>query len=226
MRSQFLSTNWLFSLLTAFCRHVTRALFCRAGRTFGTCWQVQGIWERKTGEDVPALHHAATKEVNGTHEVVTYYGAGDEVIRAHEVDFKLENRDGVKIFTFSNWTGTAGPDKGPRGRKPSQPHLSRGRQTSSHRGVGFSTGPGAAFAAADDVGEKAGTRRRGGRGTQGIAGNMACRRRTKAAPIPRTLPAMRLTFNGDDFRDPQGKTGLPQRRCAGRPRRRCPSRST
>ena len=73
--------------------------------------KVEGTWERKTGDDVPGLHRA-TKVVIGTHEVVTYYGAGDEVLRAHEVDFKLENRDGVKIFTFSNWTGTAGPDKG------------------------------------------------------------------------------------------------------------------
>src|SRR5438105_14275991 len=65
--------------------------------------QIQGFWERKTGEDVPGIARA-TKEIRGSHETVTYYGEGDKVLRAHEVDLKVERRAGIRIFTYSNWT--------------------------------------------------------------------------------------------------------------------------
>ena len=73
--------------------------------------KVQGLWERKTGEDVPGLHRA-TKEIKGTHEVITYYGVGDEILAAHEVDFRLEVREGMKIFTFFNREATARSGQG------------------------------------------------------------------------------------------------------------------
>src|SRR6266478_6606441 len=58
--------------------------------------QVQGFWERKTGEDVPGMLRA-TKDIRGNHETVTYYGEGDKVLRAHEVDLRVDRRDGVRI---------------------------------------------------------------------------------------------------------------------------------
>jgi uncharacterized protein (TIGR03067 family) len=79
--------------------------------------KVQGFWERKTGEDVPGLQRA-TKEIKGNHEVITYYGAGDEILASHEVDFRLEVREGIKIFTFFNRVATAGPDKGQKSANP------------------------------------------------------------------------------------------------------------
>jgi uncharacterized protein (TIGR03067 family) len=79
--------------------------------------KVQGLWERKGGDDVPGLHHAI-KEVRGTHETVTYYGPSGRVLQAHEVDFKLERYNGVKIFTFFNWTATEGPEKGHKSPDP------------------------------------------------------------------------------------------------------------
>ena len=53
--------------------------------------KVQGLWERKTGRDVPGLRRV-TKEIKGTHEVITYYGEGDKLLDAHEVDFKRTPR--------------------------------------------------------------------------------------------------------------------------------------
>lgn len=79
--------------------------------------QVQGLWERKTGEDVPGMLRA-TKEIRGNRETVTYYGEGDKLLRAHEVDFKVERREGIRIFTFTNWTATEGPDKGHKSPAP------------------------------------------------------------------------------------------------------------
>jgi uncharacterized protein (TIGR03067 family) len=79
--------------------------------------KVQGLWERKGGDDVPGLQHAI-KQIAGTHEVVTYYGPRDRVLQAHEVDFKLERRGGVKIFTFFNRVDTEGPNKGNKSAEP------------------------------------------------------------------------------------------------------------
>jgi uncharacterized protein (TIGR03067 family) len=60
----------------------------------------------------------ATKEINGTHERITYYGQGDKVLRAHEVDLTVGRRDGVRIFTYSNWVAIEGPDKGHKSPAP------------------------------------------------------------------------------------------------------------
>jgi len=79
--------------------------------------KVQGLWERKGGDDVPGLQHAI-KQITGNHEVVTYYGGGNRVLQAHEVDFKLERRGGVKIFTFFNRVDTEGPNKGQKSAEP------------------------------------------------------------------------------------------------------------
>lgn len=79
--------------------------------------KVQGLWERKTGHDIPGLRRA-TKEIRGTHEVVTYFGDEDKLLGAHEVDLNVERRNGIRIFTYSNWVGTAGPEKGHKSPQP------------------------------------------------------------------------------------------------------------
>jgi uncharacterized protein (TIGR03067 family) len=81
--------------------------------------QIQGLWERKIGEDVPGLVRA-TKQIHGNHETITYYGgdAGDKLLGAHEVDIKVSRRDGIRIFTYSNWVGTEGVEKGRSSANP------------------------------------------------------------------------------------------------------------
>lgn len=73
---------------------------------------VQGTWVRKAGADAYGDVRRATKEINGSHEVVHFYDAGGTLLRAHQVDFKLGSRGDVKIFTYFNWEAIAGPDKG------------------------------------------------------------------------------------------------------------------
>ena len=79
--------------------------------------KVQGVWERKTGHDIPGLVRA-TKEIHGSHEVVTFYGKEDKVLQAHEVDFELQRYGGAKVFTYSNWVATEGLNKGHKSAKP------------------------------------------------------------------------------------------------------------
>lgn len=89
----------------------------RAAESDADLAKVQGLWQRKTGHDIPGLRRA-TKEIHGTHEVVTYFGDHEQVLQAHEVDFKLERRQGIKIFTYFNWVSTAGPDLGHKSPAP------------------------------------------------------------------------------------------------------------
>lgn len=79
--------------------------------------KVQGVWERKTGHDVPGLVRA-TKEIHGNHEVVTYYGRNDKLLEAHAVDIQLSRMGDLKIFTYSNWVATEGPSKGHKSPNP------------------------------------------------------------------------------------------------------------
>ncbi|HZL38006.1 MAG TPA: TIGR03067 domain-containing protein [Tepidisphaeraceae bacterium] len=74
----------------------------------------QGSWEwvapaRNTGEV-----RRTVKEIQGSKETVTQYDKDGKVVEAHVVDFSLEDRDGVKVFTFKNWETTGGPNKGQR----------------------------------------------------------------------------------------------------------------
>jgi len=93
------------------------ASLCRAADADEDLAKVQGLWERKTGHDIPGLRRA-TKQIRGNHEVVTYYGEDDKVLQAHEVDFKVGRRNGIKIFSFFNWVSIEGPDKGHKSPEP------------------------------------------------------------------------------------------------------------
>jgi uncharacterized protein (TIGR03067 family) len=73
---------------------------------------VQGVWERKVPPEAYGDFRRAVKDVHGSQETVTYYDDGGAVVRTHQVDFKLERRGEVKIFTYFNWEAVAGPQKG------------------------------------------------------------------------------------------------------------------
>jgi uncharacterized protein (TIGR03067 family) len=161
--------------------------------------QIQGLWERKIGEDVPGLVRA-TKEIRGNHETITYYGgpAGDKLLGAHEVDIKVSRRDGIRIFTYSNWVGTEGVEKG---RTPSPAPVSYIYRADDNTFVevwGFVPGqetrpplammwvkklPQTAAAAADQ---------------QALRGRWVPASTTSAAAPPE-VPGDEITFNGDDF---------------------------
>jgi uncharacterized protein (TIGR03067 family) len=101
---------WLLAL-------TSRGNFCRADLLEDDLAKLQGVWERKTGRDVPGMVRAL-KEIHGSHEIVTFYGEGDKVLESHEVDFELQRFGPIKVFTYSNWTATAGPSKGHKSPAP------------------------------------------------------------------------------------------------------------
>jgi uncharacterized protein (TIGR03067 family) len=90
---------------------------CRADLLEDDLAKLQGVWERKTGHDVPGMVRA-TKEIHGTHEVVTFYGQDDKILDAHEVDFEVQRFGPIKVFTYSNWIATAGSEKGHKSPNP------------------------------------------------------------------------------------------------------------
>jgi hypothetical protein len=70
---------------------------------------VQGIWTntyRTGGSTIRAV-----RRIEGNRETLTRY-AGDRVVSAASVAFRLERRKDVKIFTFFNLEVTEGPQKG------------------------------------------------------------------------------------------------------------------
>jgi phosphodiesterase/alkaline phosphatase D-like protein len=77
---------------------------------------VQGKWVR----------HQATangpvkivKEHKAQNTIVTAYDDKDNVIYAHESEFKIEQSGKVRIFTFFNRTITAGPNAGQKIKEP------------------------------------------------------------------------------------------------------------
>ena len=160
--------------------------------------QIQGLWERKIGEDIPGLTRA-TKEIRGNHETITYYGgpAGDKLLAAHEVDIKVSRRDGIRIFTYSNWVGTEGIEKGRTSPNPVS-YIYRADDNTFVEAWGFVPGqetrppltmmwvrkqPQTAAAAAEQKAIQ-------GRWVPGS---------TTSSAAPPEVPGDEITFNGDDF---------------------------
>src|SRR5437868_1742693 len=74
---------------------------------------LQGQWQRElTAADTDAGLRRVVKEIKGNKETVTFYGEGDKVLRRHTVDFKLEKRGDLHVFTYSNMEITEGEGKG------------------------------------------------------------------------------------------------------------------
>jgi hypothetical protein len=83
--------------------------------------KVQGLWERRKTEqriDVDEKIDRVVKDVSGNRETVTYYDKDGKVLRQHRVDFKVERRGDIKVWTFSNKEVTEGADKGQKTAGP------------------------------------------------------------------------------------------------------------
>ena len=52
------------------------------------------------------------KDVAGDESTVTTYDDVGQVVTAHTSTFKVDQRDGIRVLTFSNLKVTAGPEKG------------------------------------------------------------------------------------------------------------------
>jgi hypothetical protein len=70
---------------------------------------VQGKWERKPAGNEVRL---AVKEIDGTTETVTFYGQGDKILRKHRVEFRLDRKGPVNVFTYFNGEILDGENKG------------------------------------------------------------------------------------------------------------------
>jgi hypothetical protein len=78
--------------------------------------RVQGKWER-TMKDEDGRMLRIVKEHKGNQTTVTAFDESGQVVRAHTSLFRLQRREGVRIFTFSNMKVTEGPNKGAESRE-------------------------------------------------------------------------------------------------------------
>lgn len=74
--------------------------------------RVQGNWERTVPEGSDLPYRRATKQIKGSKETITFYDAAGKVFHRHTVDFKLSKSGQVRVFTYSNFEVTEGPQKG------------------------------------------------------------------------------------------------------------------
>jgi hypothetical protein len=72
--------------------------------------EVQGKWTRR--QATPNGPVRVVKEHKGRRTVVTAYDDKENVIYAHESEFKIEPTEKVRIFTFFDRVITAGPNAG------------------------------------------------------------------------------------------------------------------
>lgn len=73
---------------------------------------LQGEWSRSV-MDQDGNRYRVVKQIAGNEETVSVY-KGDELVRQHRVDFAVTQTEHVQIFTYTNYTVTAGPDRGAR----------------------------------------------------------------------------------------------------------------
>src|SRR5256714_1138808 len=80
---------------------------------------LQGKWERElSAQDTQVGLRRAEKEIKGNKETVTFYGEDNKVLRRHTVDFKLEKKADIHVFTYFNMEVTDGDGKGSRSNDP------------------------------------------------------------------------------------------------------------
>ena len=80
---------------------------------------LQGKWERElSAQDTQMGLRRAEKEIKGNKETVTFYGEDNKVLRRHTVDFKLEKKADIHVFTYFNMAVTDGDGKGSRSNDP------------------------------------------------------------------------------------------------------------
>jgi uncharacterized protein (TIGR03067 family) len=79
---------------------------------------VQGLWEREEPADSKASYRRATKDIRGNKETLTYYDAGGNIVRRHNVEFAVSRMGDVKVFTYRQMEITDGPEKGTKNPGP------------------------------------------------------------------------------------------------------------
>ena len=72
---------------------------------------IQGLWSRTYRSGLFSTSRV-TKEIQGDREVVTYYTSDGKVDNANSVKIRLRRAGPIKIFTYSDWKYTAGPNAG------------------------------------------------------------------------------------------------------------------
>jgi len=98
---------------------------------------VQGKWERKPeGGEV----RRATKEIQGNKETVTFYGNGDAILRRHRVEFRLDRKGDVNLFTYFGGEIVEGEGKGTAFPASPQSYIYRVDQGSFFEVFGFLPG--------------------------------------------------------------------------------------
>lgn len=80
---------------------------------------LQGKWESRDKHILAPAAVRAVKQIEGSKEVVTYFGSKDEILRVHAVDFKLERGGRVRVFTWSHMEVLDGSGKGEKLEGPS-----------------------------------------------------------------------------------------------------------
>jgi hypothetical protein len=74
---------------------------------------LQGQWERELSTaNTDAGLRRVIKEIKGNKETVTFFGEGDKVLRRHTVDFTLDKKGDLHVYTYSNMEVTEGDGKG------------------------------------------------------------------------------------------------------------------
>ncbi len=78
--------------------------------------KVRGKWARTVRTDSGT--YKAVKEHKGNKTTVTWSDSEGNVLAAKKSEFRLEQTDEVRIFTFFNSVATAGPQKGQTNEAP------------------------------------------------------------------------------------------------------------
>jgi hypothetical protein len=73
---------------------------------------MQGAWEDTNPGAIGAEIHRATKVIDGTREIITYYDKDGGILSKHQVDFQLEPSHRVSLFTYRNMKILEGEQKG------------------------------------------------------------------------------------------------------------------
>jgi hypothetical protein len=72
---------------------------------------VQGRWERPMTDNGNVVGRAV-KEIQDNVETISYFNAAGQLVHAHKVKVELKRLGPARLFTYTDYTITAGPNKG------------------------------------------------------------------------------------------------------------------
>jgi|GEM_PF-2145608 hypothetical protein len=73
---------------------------------------VQGRWERPMTDNNGNAVGRAVKEIKGEIETISYFDAAGRLFHAHTVKVELKRLGPARLFSYTDYTITGGPDKG------------------------------------------------------------------------------------------------------------------